>query len=180
MNNSKQSKTARCILLLAVVCGVATGALAQDKEKVLMCKTTVLAALKPLPKLRYRCPADLSDYDEKILKQANRIAAINTLKMKLQTFTSPRWWQANVDDLNLCELRRKPGIFSKKEQEKIRIGGYTFDLFGNHSLRLALLPDPCYVTDFHSSNAFLLYRQAGRVYVTQVLDGFFSRADNPV
>lgn len=27
---------------------------------------------------------------------------------------------------------------------------------------------------------FLLYRDAGKIYVTQVLDGYFSRADNPV
>jgi hypothetical protein len=43
-----------------------------------------------------------------------------------------------------------------------------------------LIPDPCYQTQYGGSNAFLLYRNRGRVSVIQVLDGYFSRADNPI
>ena len=42
------------------------------------------------------------------------------------------------------------------------------------------MPDPCYQTGYFGSNAFLLYRKEGKVFVTEVLDGFFSRHDNPV
>lgn len=53
-------------------------------------------------------------------------------------------------------------------------------LFGDEQTRLALIPDPCYQTGFNGANAFLLYRKDGRVTVTQVLDGYYSRADNSV
>jgi hypothetical protein len=43
-----------------------------------------------------------------------------------------------------------------------------------------LIPDPCYQTEYGGSNAFLLYRNGGRVFVTEVLDGYFSRADNSI
>ena len=43
-----------------------------------------------------------------------------------------------------------------------------------------LIPDPCYQTEYGGANAFLLYRKGGRVFVTQVLDGYFSRADNSI
>jgi hypothetical protein len=165
------------VLLLLLV---TLASFAQTKQKTPVCKPAVMAAFKPLPKLKYKCDAALDDYDAKVLKQANRIRAIKTLERTLATFTSTAWWQADVDDLNLCELHRKPGVLSPEEQEKVKDRDYTYDLFGNHSLRLALLPDPCYVTEYLGSNGFLLYRQAGKVFVAQVLDGFFSRADNPV
>ena len=180
MNNSRKLPLAFLLLLPAVIATTSNGSLAQEKPKVLACKAAVLTAFKPLPKLKYQCGDDSNDSDEKILKRADRLRAIKVLERRLESFTSPAWWQANVDDLNLCELRRKPGLLSKSEQEKVRIGDYTYDLFGNHSLRLALLPDPCYQTGYLGSNAFLLYRRAGKVFVTQVLDGFASRADNPV
>ena len=59
-------------------------------------------------------------------------------------------------------------------------GEYVFWLFGNERIRLVLIPDPCYQTEYGGANAFMLYRNAGRVFVTQVLDGYFSRADNSV
>src|SRR6185503_16229138 len=57
---------------------------------------------------------------------------------------------------------------------------YLFWLFGNDHIRLALIRDPCYQTEYGGSNAFVLYRKARRVIVTQVLDGYFSRADNSI
>jgi hypothetical protein len=179
MNKSNILTIAVLVLLPATI--VASNyAFAHQKAKAPVCQPAVLAAFKPLPKLKYRCDAELSDYDEKVLKQPNRIKAIKVLERSLGSFTNSAWWQANVDDLNLCELRRKPGALSPEEQEKIRNQDYTYDLFGSHSVRLALLRDPCYITEFFGSNAFLLHRKAGKVFVTQVLDGFSSRADNPV
>ena len=43
-----------------------------------------------------------------------------------------------------------------------------------------LIPDPCYQTEYGGANAFLLYRKGGRVFVTQMLNGYFSRADNSI
>ena len=53
-------------------------------------------------------------------------------------------------------------------------------LFGNDRIRLALIPDPCFQTQYGGANAFLLFREGRRVFVTQVLDGYFSRADNSI
>jgi hypothetical protein len=163
-----------------LVCAVTIITVAQSKTKPPVCKATALAAFKPLPKLKYSCDPDLSDYDQKLLKLPNRIRAIKAIERQLELLTSAPWWQADVDDLNLCELRRKPGVLSKEEQEKMRVGDYNYDLMGSHSVRLALLPDPCFMTEYFGSNGFLLYRKGGRVFVTQVLDGFSSHADNPV
>jgi hypothetical protein len=59
-----------------------------------------------------------------------------------------------------------------------------FWLFGNDPIRLVLISDPCYQTGYGGSNGFLLYHDRGvardRVVVSQVLDGYFSRADNSV
>jgi len=43
-----------------------------------------------------------------------------------------------------------------------------------------LITDPCYQTGFNGENAFVLHRRDGRVFATQVLDGYYSRADNSV
>jgi len=176
----KTSTTAALLLVLATMGTTTIASFPQHKTKTPVCTAAVLAAYKPMPKLKYKCDPDLADYDAKVLKQANRIGAIKILERKLESFTSPAWWRANVDDLHLCDLHRKPGALSAEEQEKIRIGDYVYDLLGNHSMRLVLLRDPCFYTGFFGSNGFLLYRKAGRVFVTQVLDGFSSRADNPV
>jgi hypothetical protein len=47
-------------------------------------------------------------------------------------------------------------------------------------MRLVLLTDPCYQTGFGGSNAFLLYHKEGRVFVSQLLNGYYSRVDNSV
>jgi hypothetical protein len=161
MNKSKLPTLAVMILLRATIATSIHG-FGQEKAKTLACKPTVLAAFKPLPKLKYRCDAELADYDEKVLKQPNRITAIKVLERRLESFTSPTWWQANVDDLNLCELRRKPGALDQEEREKVRIGDYAYDLFGNHSVRLALLPDPCFMTGTSVQMVFCSTERQGR------------------
>jgi len=85
-----------------------------------------------------------------------------------------------VDDLNFCDLRRKPGSLNKEEQEKLRIGEYLYELFGNHSVRLVLLQDPCYYRGYGGSNAFLLYRKSGSSLCHSTAQWLFSRADNAV
>ena len=57
---------------------------------------------------------------------------------------------------------------------------YSFDLVGDRQFRLALLADPCYQPHFSGANVFLLYRKNSQVFVTQVLDGYYSRVENSV
>jgi len=159
-----------CTLLILA----STTAFAQ-KKPLPVCSQTTFASFKPLPKLEYQCPEGLADYDDQILKLPTQIAAINGVAKSLQSFTNAKWWQANVDDLNSCEIHGSAGALTDEEGEKWRQGGYQFSLLGNHDLRLMLLSDPCYQTGFGGANAFLLYRQSGRVFVTQLLNGYYSR-----
>jgi len=144
-----------------------------------VCKKSALAAWKPIPKLRYRCGGAQNDYDEKILKLPARVRAVKALERQLETFNSAAWWQTSTDDLNVCDFQRKPGLLTEAEDERFS-SNYATPLFGDNSYRLAILPDPCFQTEYSGSNAFILYRKAGRVFVTEVLDGFFTRADNAI
>jgi hypothetical protein len=136
--------------------------------------------LKPRPKLNYQCDEQLNAWDEKILKLPARVAAIKSLVAELSSFTEPAWWAADVVDLGVCDFAGKPGTLTRDQRRSFVDGEYLFWLFGNDRIRLALIPDPCYQTEYGGANAFLLYSNGGRVAVTQVLDGFFSRADNPI
>lgn len=146
----------------------------------LVCKRPVLAALKPMPELEYECDEQLNDYDEKTLKLPARLAAIKSLMSQLSTFSDPAWWATDIVDLGVCDYAQKPGALTRDQRQSFLDGEYLFWLFGNDHLRLALIPDPCYQTEYGGSNAFVLYRNGNRVFVTQVLDGYFSRADNSV
>ena len=165
-----------CILLLAV----SPGSFAQKKQPITACKQQTFAAFKPLPKMEYDCPEGTNDSDDKILKLPERLAAIRGLVKELEAFTNAAWWQANVDDLNACGVHGSAGEFTDEEKEKWKDGDYSFDLFGNHGFRLALIADPCYSTGYSGSNAFLLYRKDGKVFVSEVLNGYYSRIDNSV
>jgi hypothetical protein len=146
----------------------------------LVCKRPALAALKPKPELRYPCDAQLNDYDEKTLKLPARVAAIKTLMSQLSSLSDPPWWSTDIVDLGVCDYTQKPGRLTPDQRHGFLSDDYLFWLFGNDKIRLALIPDPCYQTEYGGSNAFVLYRKAGRIFVTQVLDGYFSRADNSV
>jgi hypothetical protein len=98
----------------------------------------------------------------------------------LKKFTADAWWQAEVDDLHACTVHGSAGELTNEEKDKWKSRDYSFDLFGNHQMRLAVIFDPCYQTGYNGSNVFLLYRHAGRVYVSQVLNGYYSRVDNSV
>jgi hypothetical protein len=140
----------------------------------------VLAALKPKPELTYQCNDRLNDYDEKILELPERVAAIKTLMSELASFNDAAWWSADAVDLSVCDFTGEPGTLTRDQRRSFTNGEYAFWLFGNDRVRLVLIPDPCYQTQYGGANAFMLYREGGRVTVSQVLDGYFSRADNSV
>ena len=159
---------------------VSTANAQRQKRPTLVCKTATLAAFKRMPKLDYECDSQLNDWDEKILKLPTRIAALKSLESELSWFTDPAWWAADTIDLGVCDFTGAAGTLTRDQQHSFLDGEYVFWLFGNDRIRLMLIPDPCYQTQYGGANAFLLYRNDGRVTVTQVLDGFFSRADNPL
>src|ERR1700730_1790428 len=151
-----------------------------QKKPVPVCTQAAFAVYKPLPKLEYECSESLIDSDDKILKLPERLVAIRSVVRELATFTNAAWWQANVDNLNACGVHGDAGELTDEQKDKWRDGDCSFDLFGNHQIRLALILDPCFQTGFNGSNAFLLYRKSGKIFVTQVLDGYYSRIDNSV
>lgn len=172
-----------CFGLLSTVALCFLGAnhsLAQRRKPALVCKQQVLAALKPTPELNYQCGDLPNDWDEKVLELPARREAIKTLTSQLSTFTGAAWWTADTVDLNVCDFTQEPGALTADQRHDFVNGEYLFWLFGNDRIRLVLIADPCYQTQYGGSNAFLLYRHAGKVFVTQVLDGYFSRADNSV
>jgi len=130
------------------------------------CRQSVLPVVKPMPQLAYSCDGLPNEWDEKNLKEPARVAAIKQFISQLATFSNAAWWQVSTNDLNACDSAGK--------------SDYVQWLFGDNRIRLVLIPDPCYQTEYGGSNAFLLYRKGERVYVTQALDGYFSRADNSV
>ena len=96
---------------------------------------------------------------------------------ELSSFTEPAWFRRTLLTWRLPIRGNAP---HRDRRRSFVDGEYLFWLFGNDRIRLALIPDPCYQTEYGGANGFLLYRNGGRVSVTQVLDGFFSRADNPI
>jgi hypothetical protein len=165
-----------CGLLLLLLFSPALG----QRKPVTVCKTTAAAVLKPMPKLNYQCSGE-QEWDEKQLKNPARLEALNSLTTELSALSSPEWWQTSVADLNTCDFKSgQPGTLNAAEQRQFTGGEYRLWLFGDNQIRLVLIPDPCYQTEYGGSNAFLLYRDEGKIQVTQVLDGYFSRADNPV
>ena len=154
--------------------------LAQQRNQQLVCKQPVLAAMKPRPELSYECGEQANDWEEKILKLPARVSAIKTLMTELSSFSDDAWWTADIVDLGVCDFKKEAAVLTADERREFVNGEYLFWLWGNATIRLMLIPDPCYQTGYGGSNAFLLYRNAGKVFVTQVLDGYFSRADNSV
>src|SRR5215831_12889164 len=144
------------------------------------CTETTFAAFKAFPKMEYDCPEGVADYSDEMLKLPARLAAIRKLEGSLQRFENPAWWSANVDSLNSCEIHGRVGRISAEEKKKVDDGDFDLKLFGNNQMRLVLLSDPCVATQYGGSNAFLLVRKEGKVFVSQVLDGYGSRVANSV
>src|SRR5690348_3297868 len=184
----------RQTLIAALVCLVtasvlaspySSNLLAQRAQPALVCKKPVIAALKPLPEFAYPCDEQLQDWDEKMLKLPARVEAIKVLVSQLSSFSEAAWWTADPVDLAVCDFAKQVGPLTKEQRHDFLSGDYVFWLFGSDPIRLVLVPDPCYQTQYGGANAFLLYRETGvgarnRVVVSQVLDGYFSRADNSV
>lgn len=170
-----------CILLLVIAfCFSETADSFGQRRSPFVCKQTALDALKPMPDLIYECGDLPNDWDEKILEFPARREAIKNLLPQLAALTDAAWWTTNVVDLNVCDFKQEPGPLTADQRRGFADGEYAFWLFGNDRIRLVLIPDPCYQTQYGGSNAFLLYRKGGKVFVTQMLDGYFSRADNSV
>jgi hypothetical protein len=176
MRNPLTAAALSCILLIAF----STHTFAQRRKPALVCNHAVLAALRPMPEFSYPCDGQANDWDEKILKLPARVKAIKTLSSQLSSFTAPAWWAASTVDLSVCDFTQEPGPLTPEQRQSFMQGEYLFWLFGNDRIRLMLIPDPCYQTEYGGANAFLLYRNGSHVSVTQVLDGYFSRAENSV
>ncbi len=172
--------TRQLISLMGIFLLLGGHVLAQKEKPLPACKQTTFAAFKPLPKMEYDCPEGLIDSDEKILKLPERLAAIRGLVKELEGFTNAAWWQANVEDLNACKVHGSAGELTNDEKQDWKRGEYSFDLFGNHQMRLVLITDPCYQTGYSGSILFLLYRKDGKVFVSQLVNGYYSRVDNSV
>src|SRR6185369_2111922 len=113
---------------------------AQRSKPALVCKRSVLAALKPIPQLSYRCDGELNDWDEKILKLPARIEAIKKLTAELTTFSEPAWWAVDAVDLGVCDYTQKVGPLTSTQHHDFLGGDYLFWLFGNERMRLVLVP----------------------------------------
>ena len=168
------------ISLLMVLLGLLSAPCPAQKQRANVCSQATFAAFRRLPKLSYQCPQQFDESDEQILKVPERIEELNKLTGELESFTDAAWWQAGVEDLNACEMHGEAGALDAEERASFTRGDYPISLFGNQSLRLIMVTDPCYQTGYNGSVAFLLYRYGGRVFVTKVLDGYYSRVDNSV
>jgi hypothetical protein len=178
MANLLRRSTLMETAVLMLACGL--NVFAQETKPITACKQQTFTSFKPLPKMEYDCLEGLADSDDKILKLPGRAKAIRGVVKELDGFTNAAWWLADVDDLNACKVHGSAGEFTDDEKQGWKRGDYSFELFGNHEFRLALIADPCYQTGYNGSNAFLLYRKDGKVFVSQVLNGYYSRVDNSV
>ena len=170
----------RILVALALVLCIFGLGTAQGKKLVPNCMQDPFDALKPFPKIEYDCPEGVNDFDDKILKLPDRLASIRNAIKELETFTNPKWWAASVDELNACSLHKSVGALTAEEKESWLRGDNFVNLIGNQQMRVVLIDDPCYQTGFSGSNGFLLYHKDGKVFVSQILNGFYSRVDNAV
>jgi hypothetical protein len=152
---------------------------AAPRDRPAVCTQATFAAYKALPELEYECP-DESTSDEALMKLPARLAGIRLIEKVLGTFDNASWWNADAEQLNYCEIHGKAGTLTGEEKQKIKDGDYDLKVFGNRQMRLIMLRDPCYATGYSGANGFLMDRRGGKVFVTQVLDGYASRVANSV
>lgn len=169
------------IFTLSIIALASTTVPCQSRKKLPVCTQAAFAAFKPIPKLEYDVPEDLTDAtDDRLMKLPARVAAIRRLERALATFSSPAWWSANAEELNACEIHGAAGKFTDEETQKFNDGDYELHISGDHQIRLAVIADPHFATEYSGSNAFLLVRKDGQVFVTEVIDGYASRVTNSV
>jgi hypothetical protein len=170
----------RLALALLLLPAFSVNTFTQQPKPIPTCSQAAFAAYKPFPKLEYECDESLAEYDDKVLKLPQRLAAIRGVMKQLEGFTNEAWWRASVDELNACNLHQGAGRLNDEEKQRWRSGDYNFDLEGNREMRLVLIDDPCFQTGYQGSNGFLLYHKDGNVFVSQLLNGYYSRVDNSV
>jgi hypothetical protein len=168
----------RISILIAALWITAVNVLAQKDKPVPACSQATFAASRPLPKLEYDCPQGQADSDDKILNLPERLAAVRGVVRNLEAFTKPAWWQASTDELNACKVHGSAGPLTDEEKQEWKRGDYNFDLYGNQRMRLLQITDPCYANGYNGSILFLLYHKDGKVFVSQLLKGYYSRVDN--
>src|SRR3954451_10602260 len=156
------SRTALGLFFLSLA---TTSVFSQAQKAPPACTANAFKAFRQLPKLEYECADGTNDSDDKILKLPQRRRALAGVIRALEQFNDPQWWQAGVDELNACAIHGQAGELSDEQKQKWRSGDYTIELSGNNQMRLVAVTDPCYQTGFSGSNAFLLYRKAGRIFV---------------
>lgn len=149
---------------------------AQTDSQSVACRQNAFTALRPIPELKYKCRRDSDDYGSEILKYPERTGAINRYIKSLEKFTYNDWWKISVDDLNVCDFRKKTGILGDDEKKQYEESYFPL-LRGNNQFRMISVADPCYQTGFNGASVFLLYRKNKNVYATEIIDGYFSRAD---
>ncbi len=105
------------LMTLAVALTIVSGeTIAQQRAPLSVCPQNVYAALRPLPKLVYDCPESLTDSDDQLLSLPERRSAIEQLVDTLKAFNDPRWWQASVKALNVCDFRGSAGSLTAEEK----------------------------------------------------------------
>lgn len=145
-----------------------------------VCRRAALAAWRPVPDLKYDCNEELTESDDAVLTQPNRRKALDLYTRSLEKLASAKWWKISVEDLNLCDFRKKAGALTKEQQDDFKNGNYYFNLRGNDRFRVIVARDPCYQPGFNGANIFLLNRAGGRVFAAEIIDGFYTRADFPL
>lgn len=171
--NHRRYQICLLISLISIAVSVAAG-------QANYCKAPVFWAMKEIPKLEYECSDNPNDSDDAVLKAPERLRAIRKYEQALEAFNSQSWWASSVDDLTYCDVHKKIGRLTKEEVKSMKDAEYFYKLYGNQQIRVVHIQDPCYQTGYNGSNMFLLYRLAQKVYVTEIVDGFFTRADFPI
>jgi len=168
--------------LMKLIIGFAliVGSTSVAYSQIAVCSRSTFAAAKAFPKIEYDCPEDLNEWTDALLKLPARRTAVSQAARELGSFTEAAWWNADVRELNMCDLHGKSGPLSTDERKRFKDGDFHFPLLGNHQMRLVLIDDPCYQKGYNGSVIFLLYREAGKVYVSKLIDGYYSRVDNSV
>jgi hypothetical protein len=142
------------------------------------CKIPALAALKPIPEFQYECGDEESESNAAF--EAKRRRALNLYAETLEKLTAADWWQTAVEDLTVCDFRKKAGALSEEEKTQYEGGEYFFNLRGNGRFRAIVVREPCRQSSFNELNVFLLNRVGRKVYASLILDGFVTRADFPL
>ncbi|HEY8562147.1 MAG TPA: hypothetical protein VIL74_17365 [Pyrinomonadaceae bacterium] len=149
-------------------------------QKAMICKPTALAALVPLPELKYDCDEDSDESEDAVLSQPNRRQALAFYARTLEKLTDAEWWRTPVEDLAVCDFLKKTGALTDEQRQDYEFSDYLYRLRGNGRFRVVVAKDPCYQTGFNGANVFLLNRVRGEVFAAEVIDGFYTRADFPL